>query len=107
MTGTFTGAGADLDVFINEVWSSKINDFAKEKMHFANFFINRSDELSGGGDTIHTGNLTEMSGNTKNNAAAVTLKCWGQNLTIQLKQSIIEVFNIILCKQNVSVVGAY
>ena len=71
--GTFTGAGADLDVFINEVWSSKINDFAKEKMHFSNFFINRSDELSGGGDTIHTGNLTEMSGNTKNNATAVTL----------------------------------
>lgn len=72
-TGTFTGVSGDLDVYINEVWSSKINDFAKEKMHFANFFINRSDELAGGGDTIHTGNLTEMSGNTKNNAAAVTL----------------------------------
>lgn len=72
-TGTYTGASGDLDVFINEVWASRINDFAKEKMHFANFFVDRSEELVGGGDTIHTGGLTEMAGNTKTNGAAVTL----------------------------------
>jgi len=70
---TLTGAGGNLDVYINEVWSSKINDFAKEKRHFSLFFIDRSDELSDGGDTIHTGNITEMSANSKINAAAVTL----------------------------------
>ena len=72
-TGTLTGAGGNLDVYINEVWSSKINDFAKEKEHFALFFTNRSDELAGGGDTIHTGNITEMTAHAKSNAAAVTL----------------------------------
>lgn len=72
-TGTYTGASGDLDVFINEVWASRTNDFAKEKMHFANFFVNRSDELAGGGDTIHTGNITQMSANTKSAATAVTL----------------------------------
>lgn len=71
--GTLTGAGGNLDVYINEVWSSKINDFAKEKRHFSLFFIDRSDELSDGGDTIHTGNITEMSANSKINATAVTL----------------------------------
>jgi len=71
--GTFTGAGGNLDVYINEVWSPKINDFAKEKRHFSLFFIDRSDELMDGGDTIHTGNITEMAGHAKNNATAVTL----------------------------------
>jgi len=70
---TLTGASGNLDVYINEVWSPKINDFAKEKRHFSLFFIDRSDELSGGGDTIHTGNITEMSANPKSNATAVTL----------------------------------
>ena len=72
-TNTLTGASGNLDVYINEVWSPKINDFAKEKRHFSLFFIDRSDELSGGGDTIHTGNITEMAANSKVNAAAVTL----------------------------------
>lgn len=72
-SGTLTGASGNLDVYINEVWSPKINDFAKEKRHFSLFFIDRSDELSGGGDTIHTGNITEMAANSKANATAVTL----------------------------------
>ena len=55
----------NLAAFINEVWSAKINNFAKEKKHFANFFINRSDELVGGGNTIHTGTMSEMSANTR------------------------------------------
>ena len=78
-TGTLTGAGGNLDVYINEVWSSKINDFAKEKRHFSLFFIDRSDELAGGGDTIHTGNITEMAANPKANATAVTLNANTEN----------------------------
>lgn len=72
-TGTFTGASGDLDVYIPEVWGSKINDFAKDMLHLAKFATNRSDELSGGGDTIYTPGLTEMSANSKTNGAAVTL----------------------------------
>lgn len=55
----------NLAAFVNVVWSPKINDFAKEKRQFAMFFINRSDELAGGGDTIKTGTLSEMSANTR------------------------------------------
>lgn len=55
----------NLDAFINEVWSARINNFAKDKKMFAMFFVNRSDELAGGGDTIHTGTMTEMSANTR------------------------------------------
>jgi hypothetical protein len=72
-TDTFTGASGDLDVFIMEVWGDKINDFAKEAMQIAAFFTDRSSELSGGGDTIHTPLMTEMSANDKTNAVAVTL----------------------------------
>jgi hypothetical protein len=72
-TGTYTGAGGDLDVYINEVWSSKINDFAKSRRIVTPFFTDRSDELAGGGDTVHTGGLTEMTAYTKSNGAAVTL----------------------------------
>lgn len=72
-TGTFTGVSGDLDVFINEVWASRTNDFAKEALKAVPFFTDRSSELAGGGDTIHTGSITEMSSNTKTNGAAVTL----------------------------------
>ena len=77
MTDTFTGAGGDLDKFIPEIWGRKINDFAKDQLLTAKFFTNRSDELAGGGDTIHTPSLTEMSANTKSNATAVTLNVGG------------------------------
>lgn len=39
----------------------------------ADFFTNRSDELSDGGSALYTPNLTEMSANAKSNATAVTL----------------------------------
>lgn len=70
-TDTFTAA--DLDVMIPEIWGEAINDFMKAKLVAANFFTDRSDELAGGGDTIHTPNLTEMTANAKTNAQAVTL----------------------------------
>lgn len=59
--------------FINEVWSPKILNFAKDKKHFSAFFTDRSSELAGGGDTIHTGTMSEMTAYAKSNATAVTL----------------------------------
>lgn len=72
-TGTATGAGGDLDVFIPEKWGSRINDFAKDNLLLANFLTDRSYEIADGGDTIYTPGLTEMSGNAKSTATAVTL----------------------------------
>ena len=72
-TGTMTGAGGNLDGFINEVWSPRILNFAKEARHFSLFFTDRSDELADGGDTIHIGTMTEMTAHSKSNATAVTL----------------------------------
>lgn len=72
-TDTFTGASGDLDVMIPEVWGERMNDFFKEQLVAADFFVNRSDELAGGGDTLHTPNITEMSAATKSNATGVTL----------------------------------
>lgn len=72
-TGTFTGDAGDLDVMIPAVWGQKINDFFKDAQRVAPFFTDRSDELSGGGNVVHTPNLTEMTANEKSNATAVTL----------------------------------
>jgi hypothetical protein len=72
-TDTFTGVSGDLDVYISEVWGSKINDFAKEALQLASFFTDRSSELAEGGDTVHTPLMTEMSSATKTIATAVTL----------------------------------
>lgn len=62
-----------LDKLIPEIWGSKINDFFKEELVFASFFTDRSDELVGGGDVIHTPGLTAMSAATKSNGSQVTL----------------------------------
>lgn len=72
-TGTLTGAAGNLAAFINAVWSGKILNFAKEKMHFSKFFTDRSSELAGGGNIIYTGTMSEMAANSKTNATAVTL----------------------------------
>jgi hypothetical protein len=72
-TDTFTGDGGDLDVFIPAVWGEKINDFYKATLVMADFFTNRSDELSGGGNIVYTPSITEMTANEKSAATAVTL----------------------------------
>jgi hypothetical protein len=56
-----------------EIWGSAINDFAKENTPATDFFTNRSSELADGGNTVHTGNLTQMTANAKGVGAAVTL----------------------------------
>lgn len=71
--GTNNFTPADLAVLIPEIWGQKINDFFKENLIMASHFMDRSDELSGGGDIIHTPNITEMSANTKANGSEVTL----------------------------------
>lgn len=70
-TGHFTDT--DLDVFIPEVWSDKINDYFKANLVAANFFLDMSSELAGGGDVIHIPNLSAMSAATKTNGSQVTL----------------------------------
>ena len=72
-TDTFTGDSGDLDVMIPAIWGEKINDFFKEYTVLADFFTDRSEDLRGGGNVLHTPNLTEMSANSKSNATAVTL----------------------------------
>jgi hypothetical protein len=55
------------------VWGEKINQFFKLKLMIADFFTDRSSELSGGGSALYTPNMTEMTANSKTNATAVTL----------------------------------
>lgn len=62
-----------LDAFIPEVWGEKINDFYQSKLVIAGFFTDRSSELSEGGDTLYTPNMTEFTATAKSNATAVTL----------------------------------
>lgn len=58
---------------IPEVWWNKTNEFFKDKLLFANFFVDRSSELMDGGDTLYTPSITEMTANTKTAGTAVTL----------------------------------
>jgi len=64
---------ADLDVNIPEVWGEQINDYFRYSLKLAPFFIDRSDELTDGGDTIYTPNLSALTVSTKTNNAEVTL----------------------------------
>lgn len=62
-----------LAVMLPTLWGEKINDFYKSKLILADFFVDRSSELSSGGTALYTPNMTEMSANSKSNATAVTL----------------------------------
>lgn len=62
-----------LDVLIPEIWGEQTNNFFRQRLTFASFFTDRSDELRGGGDTVYTPNIAEMSANTKNSESEVTL----------------------------------
>lgn len=70
---TDTETGASLDVYIPLVWGQKVNEFYRNKLVAAPFFTDRSDELSGGGDTLYTPTTTEFAANAKSNATMVTL----------------------------------
>lgn len=70
-TDTFTST--DLAVYIPSVWGQAINDFFKKATKFAPFFTDRSDELVGGGNSLLTPGLTEMTAYSKTTATGVTL----------------------------------
>lgn len=71
--GTDNFTQADLDVSIPEIYGQKINDYFRYSLDLATFFVDRSDELAEGGDTIYTPNLSALSVNTKTNQSQVTL----------------------------------
>jgi hypothetical protein len=70
---TTSHSSVTLANLIPDVWGERINDFFKSKLVIAGFFTDRSQELSSGGDTLYTPNLTEMTAYSKTNATAVTL----------------------------------
>jgi len=75
-TGTFptaTMSSTTLASNIPLLWGDKINEFFKLKLFIADFFVDRSSELSGGGSALYTPNLTEFAAAVKSNATAVTL----------------------------------
>ena len=75
-TGTYptaTMSSTTLATSIPLIWGDKINEFFKLKLMIADFFIDRSSELAGGGSALYTPNLTEFAAAAKSNATAVTL----------------------------------
>lgn len=76
LTGVFplaTETNVSLDSYIPTVWGEKVNEFYRNKLVAAPFFIDRSDELTEGGDTLYTPNTTEFSATAKTTGVAVTL----------------------------------
>ena len=55
----------------------------------ASFFVDRSADLSEGGDILYTPNMTEMSASAKSDATAVNYMA---ALIVQLKHSIMRVY---------------
>lgn len=75
-TGTFplaTGTDTSLDSYIPLIWGERVNEFYRNNLVCAPFFTDRSDELSGGGDTLYTPGTTEFAAAAKTNGTAVTL----------------------------------
>lgn len=73
-TNGFTGGnGGDLDVDIPLKWGAKINDYFRYNLSLAQFFIDRSEELSDGAAALYTPNLSALSTNTKAVNSQVTL----------------------------------
>lgn len=73
-TNGFTGGnGGDLTVDIPTIWGQQINDYFRYNLDLANFFIDRSDELSDGGAIITTPNLSALTVSTKTVNTEVTL----------------------------------
>ena len=70
---TTSHTGTSLAAYIPTVWGEKVNEFYRAKLVAAPFFTDRSDELSAGGNILYTPGTTEISANSKTNAAAVTL----------------------------------
>lgn len=70
---TDSHTGTSLASYIPAVWGQKVNEFFRAKLVAAPFFTDRSDELSAGGNVLYTPGTTELSANSKTNAAAVNI----------------------------------
>lgn len=64
----------DLAEIIPLVWGEMYNNYYKANLVGANFFVDRSSELKGGGDTLYTPNIVKMSANNKTQNETVTLQ---------------------------------
>lgn len=71
--GTDHFVAADLAASIGEVWGSKINDFYRDKLVAASFFTDRSEDVSMGGDIIHTPVIAELAASAKSAQTQVVL----------------------------------
>lgn len=80
MTG---GVGGSLTADIPLLWGQKINDYFRYNLSLANFFVDRSDELSDGGSDVYTPNIIALATNAKTNGSQVTL-----NQPIQTKNTL-------------------
>lgn len=81
LTGAFplaTESDASLDSFIPTIWGQRINEFYRNKLTAAPFFVNRSDELADGGDTLYTPEVSELTANAKTTGAVVTLNSYSE-----------------------------
>ena len=88
--GTDGFTSSDLDVLIPAIWGEKLNDYFRSEIVMASFFTDRSDELSEGGDTLHTPDLTAMSSNSKSTNSEVTLKELGVKLLNLWLQKLVQ-----------------
>lgn len=80
-TNGFTaGVGGALTADIPLNWGEKINDYFRYELSLAAFFVDRSEELVGGGSDIYTPNIVALSTATKTTNSQVTL-----NTPIQTK----------------------
>lgn len=81
LTGVFPAAtetNVSLDSFIPTVWGEKVNEFYRNRLVAAPFFVDRSSEVSGGGDTLFTPNTTELTATAKTTGTAVTLNSYSE-----------------------------
>lgn len=104
-TNTFTST--NLANYIPTIWGEKINDYFKSEIQAANFFIDRSSELSDGGNTLKTPNLTAMSANAKSTAQTVTLNRSTYQAVDLVVDSWFEVSFAIEDKEAVQVLKSY
>lgn len=80
MTG---GVGGSLTADIPLKWGQKINDYFRYNLSLAQFFVDRSEELSDGGSDVYTPNIIALATNSKTTNSQVTL-----NQPIQTKNTL-------------------
>jgi len=71
--GMGAGVGGSLTADIPLLWGQKINDYFRYNLSLAQFFIDRSEELTDGGSDIYTPNIIALSTNVKTNNSQITL----------------------------------